>query len=124
MSLRDVRCVFVLIGLTLVATACGSHPNVAMRHGTIEVRRGVEAPSLLKGVLGISRGSSASAVYSAFGPPWTKVSPRFRGERETCWVYHAHQPETSLDALDFCMTNTQQVERILIGTSSGPPPSP
>jgi hypothetical protein len=105
----------LLIGLALIASACGSHRNVTVRHGIIEIRRGVPESSLFKGVLAIRRGSRASEVRSAFGTPFTKVSSTFRGKRETCWAYHAHQAGTSLDALDFCMNEAQRVERILIG---------
>lgn len=105
----------LLIGLALMASACGSNRNVTVRHGMIEIRRGVPESSLFRGVLAIRRGSSASEVRSAFGLPFAKVSAAFRGRRETCWAYHARQAGTSLDALDFCMDETQRVERILIG---------
>ena len=106
--------VLLLTALVLTASACGSHPKVTVRHGTIEVRQGVPMSSLLTSVLAINRGSSAPEVRSAFGTPFTKVAPMFHGERETCWVYHARQPGTALSALDFCMNKAQRVERILI----------
>jgi hypothetical protein len=104
----------MLIGLALTTTACESKGNATLRHGTIEIRRGVPPSSLQRnGVLGISRGTSASRVLSVLGTPFAKVA--VPSERETCWAYRARQPGTSIDALDFCINHAQRVARIVIG---------
>ncbi len=103
------------IGLVLMGSACGAHPRLAVRHGTIEIRRDVPTSSLVKGVLGIRTGSSASRVSSVLGEPFTKVSVSFRGAPETCWGYRASQPGTSVDGLSFCINRARRVERIMIG---------
>jgi hypothetical protein len=104
------------VGFALVASACSSHPATAtVRNGTIEIRQGLSAPSLLeKGVLGVKKGSSAGEVRRVFGAPWLRTSSRFRGNAETCWNYHAHQAGTSIDGLGFCMNKKQRVSRIAV----------
>jgi len=81
----------------------------------IVVGKDVAESSLLRGVLGIHVGSSASDVKATPGIPFTKISDTFRGQRETCWAYHAGQAHSSLDALDFCVNSSGRVRRILIG---------
>jgi hypothetical protein len=113
----------LLVAIALTATACHSNRNVTVhvtvRHTghskTIEIGSGVPVSSLLKGVQGISRGTSAVKLLSVFGRPFAKVSSVDHGDRETCWAYHAHQARTSIDALDFCIDKAQRVQRILIG---------
>jgi hypothetical protein len=51
-------------------------------------------------------------VLSVFGKPFAKVAG---GQHQICWAYHAFQPRTSIDALDFCLSKQQKVERISIG---------
>jgi hypothetical protein len=99
----------------LMANGCGSHPAVALHSGTIEVRRDVNVSSLLQGVLGVRPGSSSTDVRDTFGTPFAKTSSAFHGHPDTCWAYRAHQPDSSLDALDFCVNRAQRVDRVLIG---------
>ncbi len=75
----------------------------------------MRASALQSGVQGVRRDTSAAQLLTIFGKPFTKVSGTFRGQQETCWAYHALQPGTSIDALDFCLNKAQKVERILIG---------
>jgi hypothetical protein len=103
-----------LLAVVLAASACGSRPAVALRHGTFEVRRDVTPSSLLHGVLGVRSGSSSSDVSHSFGEPWTKVSSTFHGRHHTCWAYRAHQPDSSLDGLSFCVNTAQRVDRIMV----------
>jgi hypothetical protein len=75
----------------------------------------VRASALQNGVQGVRRGTTAAQLLAIFGKPFAKVSGTFRGQRQTCWAYHALQPGTSIDALDFCLNKAQKVERITIG---------
>jgi hypothetical protein len=77
----------------------------------IDVRSGISASSLRHSVIGISVGTSASDVRKKLGEPFTRVA----SQRQSCWVYHARQPGTALDALDFCIDKSAKVARILIG---------
>jgi hypothetical protein len=114
-----------LLFLPIVLTAAGCHSGrkatvhvTVLRTAhrkTIEIGRGVRASALQSGVQGVSRDTSAAQLLAIFGRPFTKVSVTFRGPRETCWAYHALQPGTSVDALDFCLNKAQKVERIGIG---------
>jgi len=88
-----------------------AHSEITLSNGLIEIDRAVKVPDLLDGVLGIAKGTPASVVSAKLGAPFTKVG----SGRDTCWVYHAHQTGTSVDALDFCMNKQQRVSRILIG---------
>ena len=54
-------------------------------------------------------------MLSVFGRPFAKLPGSIRGQDETCWAYHAVQPRTSIDALDFCLNEEQEVERIVLG---------
>lgn len=100
-----------LLALTLALAACGSHVEAQVDHEVIDVRRGVAPSSLRKSVLGITVGTEASTVRAKLGAPFAKV----RSEGDSCWAYHAEEPGTSLDALDFCIDGEQRVHRILIG---------
>jgi len=115
--LRQARTIPIslLLGALLVASGCGSHPAVTVRNGTIEVRHDVDASSLHEGVLGIRPGSSSADVLNAFGRPFAKVGSTFHGRPDTCWAYHAQQQDSSLSALDFCISRAQRVDRILVG---------
>jgi hypothetical protein len=99
-----------LVGLAFTLAACGSQRDARVDHGVIKIRSGVSGSSLRKSVLGITIGTNASTVRAKLGAPFAKV----RSEGDTCWAYHAEQPGTSLDALDFCFT-AQRVRRILTG---------
>ena len=92
-------------------TACGSHSGVRVVRGVIEVRSGTSGSSLRRSVAGIAVGTTASKVRRTLGPPFAKVSSL----RQSCWAYHASQPGTALDALDFCMDRSGKVARILTG---------
>jgi hypothetical protein len=99
-----------LLGL-LAVTACGSHPSAKVVRGAIRVRSGTSGSSLRHSVVGITMGTSASDVREKLGEPFAKVS----SQGELCWAYHASQPGTALDALDFCMDKSGKVARILTG---------
>jgi hypothetical protein len=101
----------VLIALTFTLAACGTQRDASVAHGVIKIRSGVSGSSLRKSVLGITIGTNASTVEAKLGPPFAKV----RSEGDTCWAYHAEQPGTPLDALDFCINSKQRVRRILTG---------
>lgn len=101
----------VLLLMLLAVTACGSQPNAKVQGGVIEIRSGTTSASLRKSVLGIKPGTSASEVRQKLGRPFARVP--LNGQ--SCWAYHASQPGTPLDALDFCMNNSQSVVRILTG---------
>ena len=106
----------LLLGAALLtATGCDSHPAVTVDKGTIEVRRDVDLSSLIHGVLGVRPGSPSAEVRETFGTPFAKTGSAFHGHPDTCWAYRAHQPDSSLTALDFCVTRAQRVDRILIG---------
>jgi hypothetical protein len=98
-----------------MASGCDSHPAVTVRDGVIEVRRAVDLSSLIHGVLGVRPGSSSEDVQDVFGTPFAKTGSVFHGRPDTCWAYRAHQPDSSLVALDFCVNQAQRVNRILIG---------
>ena len=97
--------------VVLALTACDSPPSAKLVRGVIEVRSGVSGSSLRQSVLGIEVGTSAADVRAKLGEPFAKVSDR----GQTCWAYRATQPETALDALDFCMDKGKKVARILTG---------
>jgi hypothetical protein len=101
----------VLVVLAFTLAACGTQRDASVAHGVIKIRSGVSGSSLRTSVLGITTGTNASTVQAKLGLPFAKV----RSEGDTCWVYHAEQPGTSLDALDFCINSKQRVRRILIG---------
>jgi hypothetical protein len=101
----------VLIALTFTLAACGTQRDASVAHGVIKIPSGVSGSSLRKSVLGITIGTNASNVEAKLGPPFAKV----RSEGDTCWAYHAEQPGTPLDALDFCINSNQRVRRILTG---------
>jgi hypothetical protein len=101
----------VLIALTFTLAACGTQRDASVAHGVIKIRSGVSGSSLRTSVLGITIGTNASTVEAKLGLPFAKV----RSEGDTCWAYHAEQPGTSLDALDFCINSKQRVRRILTG---------
>jgi hypothetical protein len=102
-----------LVSLLVVVTvaACGSHSTAKLARGVIEVRSGVSGSSLRHSVLGITIGTSASDVRRKLGDPFARVS----SQGQSCWAYHASQPGTALDALDFCIDKGGKVARILTG---------
>lgn len=102
-----------LVSLLVVfaVTACGSHPTAKVAGGVIEVRSGVSGSSLRHSVVGIAVGTSASDVRRKLGEPFARVS----SQGQSCWAYHANQPGTALDALDFCIDKSEKVARILTG---------
>lgn len=104
---------FGLVSLLVVfaVTACGSHPSAKVVRGVIEVRGGISGSSLRHSVVGIKVGTSVADVQQKLGEPFAKVS----SEGQSCWAYHANQPGTPLDALDFCMDKSAKVARILTG---------
>jgi hypothetical protein len=106
---RTRRLTSLLIVLPLAA--CGSQPSAKLVRGVIDVRSGISESSLRHSVIGISVGTSASDVQRKLGEPFTSVS----SQGQSCWVYHARQPGTALDALDFCMDKSAKVARILTG---------
>lgn len=97
--------------VVLTFTACGSHPSAKLAHGVIEVRGGISSSSLRRSVIGIRVGTAASDVRQKLGEPFARVS----SNGQSCWAYHASQPGTALDALDFCMDKREKVARILTG---------
>jgi hypothetical protein len=101
----------VLLLVVFAVTACGSHPTAKVAGGAIEVRSGISGSSLRHSVVGITVGTSASDVRRKLGGPFAKVS----SQGQSCWAYHANQPGTALDALDFCMDKSEEVARILTG---------
>jgi hypothetical protein len=90
---------------------CGGGHGVKVVGHTIEIGQDVSETSLVRSVLGIKVGTRASGVRARLGAPFAKVG----SGHQTCWVYHAHQSRTSLDAIDFCMSRSQRVERIVTG---------
>lgn len=94
------------------AAGCGSSHSVGVAGGTIAIGASVPQATLLKSVLGIHVGTEASTVQTRLGEPFARVR---RNDRQTCWAYHAKQPGTSVDAIDFCIGPSQRVEKILIG---------
>jgi hypothetical protein len=100
------------VAVVLILTACGSHPSARLAHGVIEVRGGVRGSSLRHSVLGIAVGTRASDVRRKLGQPFATVA----SAGQSCWAYHASQPGTALDALDFCIERkSERVARILTG---------
>ena len=91
--------------------ACGGGHGVKIVGHTIEIGQDVSETSLMRSVLAIKVGTNASVVRARLGAPFAKVG----SGHQTCWVYHAHQPKTSLDAIDFCMSRNRRVERIVTG---------
>jgi hypothetical protein len=112
---RTIAIGLLLGAALLVASGCGSHPAVTVRDGVIEVRRDVDLSSLIHGVVGVRPGSSSADVQDAFGTPFAKTGSAFHGRPDTCWAYRAHQPDSSLVALNFCVNRARRVKRILIG---------
>lgn len=109
-----VKCpLVVVLGLLLGVglAGCGGGHGVKIVGHTIEVGQHVSQASLVRSVLGIKVGTKASRVRAQLGAPFTKVS----SGHQTCWVYHAHQPKSSLSAVDFCMGRNRRVERIVTG---------
>jgi hypothetical protein len=109
-----VRCeVVVVLGfiLGMGLAGCGGGNGVKFVGHTIEVGQHVSQASLVRSVLGIRVGTKASRVRARLGAPFTKVG----SGHQTCWVYHAHQQASSLDAIDFCIGRNQRVERIVTG---------
>jgi hypothetical protein len=104
-------CGLVSLVFVFVLTACGSHPSAKVVRGVIDVRSGISGSSLRHSVVGIMVGTSASEVRRKLGEPFARVS----SHGQSCWAYHAAQPGTSLDALDFCMDKSETVARILTG---------
>src|SRR5947209_13603491 len=111
-SVHVKRGAVLLLALLMVALAagCGSGGKTTFSNGVIHIGQGVRAAVRTKSVLGISRGANESAVRARLGEPFAKV----RAGRDICWAYHADQSGTSVDAIDFCMSPTQQVTRILL----------
>jgi hypothetical protein len=107
---RPLVVVLALI-LEVGLAACGGGHGVKVVGHTIEIGQDVSETSLMRSVLGIKVGTKASGVRARLGAPFAKVG----SGHQTCWVYHAHQPKTSLDAIDFCMSRNQRVERIVTG---------
>jgi hypothetical protein len=109
-----VKCPLV-VGLALILgvglAGCGGGHGVKVVGHTIEIGQDVSETSLVRSVLGIKVGTKASVVRKRLGAPFAKVGS---GD-QTCWVYRAHQPKSSLDAIDFCMSRNQRVERIVTG---------
>ena len=101
----------VLLLMLLAVTARGSQSNAKVLGGVIEIRNGTTSASLRKSVLGIKPGTSASEVRQKLGRPFATL----RSNGQSCWAYHASQPGTALDALDFCMNKSEKVVRILTG---------
>jgi hypothetical protein len=108
---NKVGLLLVLVGLAFTLAACGTQRDASVAHRVIKIHGGVSGSSLRKSVLGITTGTNASTVQAKLGLPFAKV----RSEGDTCWAYHAEQPGTSLDALDFCISSKQRVHRILTG---------
>jgi hypothetical protein len=104
-----VTLALIVFGFTL--SACGSSTRVNVAGGVIHLGRGVQLASLHKSVLGIKPGTEAAVVRSRLGQPF--ATPRAR--RLTCLAYRAEQAGSPVDALDFCIDATHQVQRILVG---------
>jgi hypothetical protein len=103
--------VVLVLSLGVGLAGCGGDHGVKVVGHTIEIGQNVSETSLVRSVLGVKVGTKASGVRARLGAPFAKVGSR----HQTCWVYHAHQPKTSLDAIDFCMSRNQRVERIVTG---------
>jgi hypothetical protein len=101
----------LVLSLGVGLAGCGGGHGVKVVGHTIEIGQDVSETSLVRSVLGIEVGTKASGVRARLGAPLAKVG----SGHETCWVYHAHQPKSSLDAIDFCMSRSQRVERIVTG---------
>lgn len=100
-----------LVGLSFTLAACGAQRDPSVDHGVIKIRSGVSGSSVRKSVLGITMGTTSSTVQARLGVPFAKV----HSEGDTCWAYHAEQPGTSLDALNFCFNTEHRVSRISTG---------
>lgn len=109
--MRAAAAVVLVFGCGAVLTGCGSGDSAKLVGDTIEIGQNVSGTSLVKSVLGIEVDTQASVVRSRLGKPFAKVGAR----RQTCWAYHASQPGSSVDAIDFCMGPNRRVKRILIG---------
>jgi hypothetical protein len=122
-----VLLVFLFVAIVFAATGCHSNRKATVHvtvrqtghHRTIVIPPRVRASALMNGVEGVSRGTSVAKVLSVFGRPFVIVPGSIHGRHETCWAYHAFQPRTSIDALDFCMNTKQTVERIALGVHGG-----
>jgi outer membrane protein assembly factor BamE (lipoprotein component of BamABCDE complex) len=118
--------VVVAVGLGGSLAGCGSShlakgsSRVRMVDGTIQIGQSVTDTSLRQSVLGIKVGTRAREVRARLGEPFATVA----AGHQTCWAYHASQGGSassmsldggsSLDGIDFCMSPSQQVRRILI----------
>lgn len=101
----------VSLFVVLTLTACGSHPGAKLVGRVIVVRNGISGSTLRHSVIGITVGTSASDVRRKLGEPFARIP----SQGQSCWAYHASQPGTALDALDFCMDKSENVARILTG---------
>jgi hypothetical protein len=115
MLMNHFRTLVAVIGVLTVA-GCGAHPAAKRVQGVIQVQSGVSGSSLRQAVLGIRPGTSAAVVRKKLGDPFAKVSSL----GQSCWAYHASQPGTALDALDFCIDRSGKVARILTGMHLSP----
>jgi hypothetical protein len=101
-----------------LAAGCGASHEVTFSQGVIHVPTSVDTTSLEKSVLGIRVGTTESKVRERLGEPFTKV----RVGRQPCWAYHADQSgsstsesaPSSLEALNFCMSSSHRVARIVL----------
>jgi hypothetical protein len=105
--------------LTLAAAAgCGGSNEVTYSNGVIHIGVGVNVRGgspLTKSVLGIRVGTTENIVEARLGEPYARP--------QNCWAYHADQGGSSttynapsaIDAIDFCMTPSHRVGRILLG---------
>lgn len=109
--MRAALVVVLVFACGAVLVGCGSGHSVRLVGDTIEIGKNVSEASLVRSVLGIKVGTEASVVRSRLGKPFAQVGAR----RQTCWAYHARQPESSVSAIDFCVGPNRRVERILIG---------
>lgn len=109
--MRAAAAVLLVFVCAAVLTGCGSGDRARFVGDTIEIGKNVSGASLVKGVLGVEVGTPSSVVRSRLGKPFAKVGAR----GQTCWAYHASQPDSSVDAIDFCMGHNGRVKRISIG---------
>jgi hypothetical protein len=109
-NMKRALAVLVSIVCGVVLSGCGTSTKIRSVGGVIEIGRHVPPSSLVRSVLGIERGTKASAVRSRLGEPFVRA----RAGRVTCWGYHARQPGTAIDGLSFCMSSGQRVARIEI----------
>jgi hypothetical protein len=99
-----------LLCCVVALTGCGASTKISRVDGVIVIGRGVQASSLVSSVLGVRRGTEASAVRSRLGEPFVRA----RAGRLTCWGYRAQQAGSSIDGLSFCMSSHEKVARIEI----------